>query len=207
MDSFRFSEALASRLCHDLVTPLGAIHTGLELLSETPPSHCTEFQEILNLILQSTVTASSRTRFFRAAFGKSGETSSFADLHDLVQAYFASSKIKIDWEFGEEAFPQGSGRLLLNALLWLGECAPQGGEISLVCQKDPISFFRFSLRADPILLHEGMAEALSGQKEGTDCTPRTVPGVLLRHLVIEKGGKLVLHHTPSSHEMTLEIVF
>ena len=56
--SLRLAELLTSRLCHDLITPIGAINTGLELFQETPLDHLTESREILNLILHSAQTSS-----------------------------------------------------------------------------------------------------------------------------------------------------
>jgi len=84
----RLVELLCSRLCHDLVSPIGAIHNGLELLEE---NELEMEKEILGLLRKSSIEASCRLRFFRVAFGQaSGSTEMLR--HGLSNASPASSK-------------------------------------------------------------------------------------------------------------------
>lgn len=205
--SLRLAELLNSRLCHDLVTPIGAINTGLELFQETPPDHLTESQEILNLILHSAQTASARVSFFRMAFGCSGETVSLGEAKELIENYFKRTKLEFYWKepFQKTLTIEGWGRLLLNAALWMSECAPRGGGLHISPPREDFPNLSLTLKADPIILHQGTLEALEGHLSLEELTPRIVPCYLIYCLTKAKKGTLTVTHTSSPSELFLEI--
>lgn len=202
----RFSESLASRLCHDLVAPIGAIQTGLELLSQTPPSHITEFKEILNLILHSTETAAAKASFFRAAFGTSGNSLSLQEIKNIAGTYLLHTKLDICWgEHEDSSLLKGWGRLILNSILWLNECAPRGGtlEISFL-PTDPLTIL-LHLKGESLIFHTGTLEILQEAPLPDDLTPRNIPCYLIRYLLEEKNATLSLIPNPSGDEVKIEI--
>ncbi len=201
----RLSELLISRLCHDLVTPIGAINTGLELFQETSPEQLNESQEILNLISHSGQTASARISFFRVAFGSTGGRISLGEARQLIDNYFQRSKLEFSWQdpFENELSLQGWGRVLLNAILWLGECAPRGGRISVTVPKENELSLTFKLSASPIIIHQGTLEALEGKASLEEITPRNVPCYLIHYLIKQKNGQLTYNH--SSTELNLQL--
>ncbi len=205
--SLHFSELLISRICHDLVTPIGAISTGLELFQETSPDHLTESQEILNLILHSAKTASARISFFRIAFGYSGKNTSLGEARHLIENYFNRSKIEFYWKdpFEKDLSLGGWGRLLLNIVLWMSECAPKKGELHIVTPREDYPFLSLNLKADSIILHQGTLEALEGHSSLEDLTPRTAPCYLIHSLVKENQKKLKVHKSPLPSELFVEI--
>ncbi|OJW53936.1 MAG: hypothetical protein BGO67_07675 [Alphaproteobacteria bacterium 41-28] len=205
--SLRLAELLTSRLCHDLVTPIGAINTGLELFQETSPDHLTETQEILNLILHSAQTASARVSFFRVAFGYSGGRVSLGEARQLLENYFMRSKLEFHWKepFQKDLTLDGWGRLLLNAVLWISECAPRGGSLSISSPSEEKSALSLCLKADSIILHQGTVEALEGKSSPQDLTPRTVPCYLIHCLVKENNWKIIFHKSSSPAELILKI--
>lgn len=204
--SLRFAELLVSRLCHDLITPIGATNTGLELFQETAPEHHTESKEILNLILHSAQTASARVGFFRAAFGKSGDFLPFKDIKTLTENYLIRTKLTLHWgnSFQDESVPKEEGRIFLNSILWMSECAPRGGVIHITCPQDTTTVFSLLLKADPLIVHQGTLETLKGQSSLEDLTPRLAPCYLINYLAQEKERKLIVHQ-PSSLELFLEV--
>ncbi len=205
--SLHLAELLASRLCHDLITPIGAINTGLELFQETPPGHLTETQEILNLILHSAQTASARVSFFRVAFGYSGGRVSLGEARQLIENYFIRNKIEFHWKapFQKDLTLEGWGRLLLNAVLWLSECAPRGGELHISPPREETLILSLRLNADSIILHQGTLEALEGKASLQDLTPRTVPCYLIHCLAKENNRKISFRKSPSLSELILEV--
>lgn len=205
--SLRLSELLISRLCHDLVTPIGAINTGLELFKETSPEQITESEEILNLILHSGQTAAARVSFFRIAFGASGGRVSLGEGRQLIENYFQRSKIDFHWSepFDKDLTLQGWGRLLLNATLWMCECAPRGGRLTLSPPKENAPVLSLHLKADPIIIHQGTLEALEGKSPLEEITPRTVPCYLIHQLIKEMKGTLSVHQSSSPSELRLEL--
>ena len=205
--SLRLAELLTSRLCHDLVTPIGAINTGLELFQETPANYLTESQEILNLILHSAQTAAARVSFFRVAFGYSGGRVSLGEAHQLMENYFTRSKVQFHWKdpFQKDLILEGWGRLLLNAVLWMSECAPRGGSLYIDPPRQGSPSLSLCLKADSIIIHQGTLEALEGKSSLQDLTPRTVPCYFIHCLLKENKGKIDLRKSTSPSELFLEI--
>jgi histidine phosphotransferase ChpT len=205
--SLRLAEHISSRLCHDLITPIGAINTGLELFQENPADHLNESDEILNLILHSAQTASARLSFFRVAFGSSGTNVSLGEARLLAENCFLRSKLEFHWAepFDANLALGGWGRLLLNAILWLSECAPRGGKIEVSSLQGKVESLSLILKADSIIIHQGTLEAMEGKATVDELTPRTVGCYLIRSITDEMKGKLTVHKSEAPSELSLEI--
>jgi histidine phosphotransferase ChpT len=205
--SLQLAELLASRFCHDLIAPIGAINTGLELLQETLPGHLSESDEVLHLILNSAETASARISFYRAAFGSGGGNIPLDTLQDLVKKYFLRSKLQIKWKDSpQKELPLHPwGRLLLNAVLWMSECAPRGGILHISAPREDQPLLSLCLKAESIILHQGTVEALEGKAELLNVTPRTIPCYLIYTLVQMEKGTLTVHKTSTPSELLLEV--
>lgn len=205
--SLRLAELLSSRLCHDLVTPIGAINTGLELFQENVVDLSEDSTEIIDLIQHSSQVASSRLSFFRIAFGSSGERTSFGEARTLIENYFSRSKIEFEWKspFQEDLILENWGRLLLNSVLWVSECAPKGGIIQVTLPDKMSAKLSVGLDADSIILHQGTLEALEGKVSLSDLTPRTIPCYLIHNLVKEINGLLECRKTELPSGLLLEI--
>lgn len=205
VNQIRVAELLLSRVCHDLIAPIGAICTGLEIFQEMDPHSSFESQEIFEIILASSKVASFRASFFRAAFSGGGNTLSPQDIQDLLVSYSDLAKMTLHWETPcpSEAPFKGSGRLLLNAIFCLSDCAPRGGALHITPQKE--GFYSVQLKADPLILHPTAAEALRGTCSFQDLTPRNICWHLLFCLLKENGATCLVHHTPASSELTLDM--
>ena len=205
--SLRLAELLTSRICHDLVTPIGAINTGLELFQETPPDHLIESEEILSLILHSAQAASARLRFFRIAFGSNGGMFSLGEAQKFIDDYFIRSKMVFNWKepFQKDLAIEGWGRLLLNTVLWMSECAPKGGILHITTPTENQPSLSLCLKATSIILHQGTVEALEGNASLQELTPRSIPCYLIHCLVKEHGRKIILQQKSSPSELFLEI--
>ncbi len=117
---------VASRLCHDLVSPIGAIGNGVELLRATQ-----EGSPELDLIDESTANASAKLRFFRIAFGaaKAGETVETRQIAQILAGLFGSGRLSVRWEV--TAPDRARVQLLFLALLCAESALPLGGMITL----------------------------------------------------------------------------
>jgi len=179
-----FSELLSSRLCHDLITPIGAINTGLELFDEQPFEKSPETDEILTLIHQSAATASARMGFFRSAFGSSGNGIALGDARRLTDKYFANSKMKFIWEdpFENHLNIPYWGRILMNMILWIQDCAPRGGILKIRAYQQHNLRIDLELESDAIMSQKEGKEAIFGETDLKDLTPRTVQPYLLHML-------------------------
>lgn len=130
----RVAQLLCSRVCHDLIGPVGAVNSGIELLGEdTDPAG-----EALGLVAQSGHQVAARLAFFRLAFGLGGGAGSraVAEARDLAVSTFVGDRIGFDWPAEATACADGvvaSGgvKLLLNLVLLAVDCLPRGGLVAV----------------------------------------------------------------------------
>ena len=101
----RVAELLASRLCHDLVGPIGAVNNGIELMQDDSFGMA---DDALSLAAKSADQASNILQFFRLAYGMAGhrQGSDFGPVRDLVAGFLSHSKAELDWSSG--AIPEGT---------------------------------------------------------------------------------------------------
>ena len=109
---------LCSRVCHDLISPVGAIVNGVEVLEEDNDEETRNFA--LDLIKKSARNASARLQFCRLAFGAAGSAGAQIDTGDaekVTRGLIEDDKIKITWNLPRELRPKNQVKLLLNMLL------------------------------------------------------------------------------------------
>ena len=122
-------ELLCSRLCHDLIGPIGAINNGLELLEDYDPSMA---DDVLPLLNSSAKQAWGRLAFFRAALGVGGGRAAWsaADLRRIADGMFSSDKVSVEWLIDDgQDIGRHQARLLLNLSLVAAETLTRGGAI------------------------------------------------------------------------------
>jgi histidine phosphotransferase ChpT len=134
-DALELAALLCSRVCHDLISPVGAIVNGLEVLDDDPKPEDREFA--LELIRKSAKTASARLQFCRLAFGAAGSAGAQIDLGDaqnMSRGHLEDSKTTIRWNLPRLLLPKNRVKLLLNMLVIAQQTIPRGGTITV----DPI---------------------------------------------------------------------
>ncbi|GAB1715367.1 MAG: histidine phosphotransferase [Nitrobacter sp.] len=130
-DMLELAALLCSRVCHDLISPVGAIVNGLEVLDDNPKPDDREFA--LDLIRKSAKTASARLQFCRLAFGAAGSAGAQIDLGDaqaMAKGHFEDGKITIAWNLPRLLLPKNRVKLLLNLLVIAQQMIPRGGVLS-----------------------------------------------------------------------------
>jgi len=122
---------LCSKVCHDIISPVGAIANGLELLDEEPDAETSEVA--MELIRSSAANASAKLQFARIAFGAAGSAGAEIDTGDaesLARAYFANEKkTTLEWSGERALMPKNKVKLLLNMLLVGLSSVPRGGAV------------------------------------------------------------------------------
>ncbi|MGB7286835.1 MAG: histidine phosphotransferase family protein [Salaquimonas sp.] len=140
---------LCSRVCHDIISPVGAISNGLELLDEDGTD--AETKEIaMGLIRSSALNASSKLQFARIAFGAAGSAGADIDTGDaqsVAQGYFdTEKKTTLEWSGERALMPKNKVKFLLNMLLISLNAIPRGGVVSASFE-DPNGTPRFKIVA------------------------------------------------------------
>jgi histidine phosphotransferase ChpT len=131
LDALDLAALLCSRVCHDLISPTGAIVNGLEVLDEKDSDQQTR-DFALDLIKKSAKAASARLQFCRLAFGSAGAAGTEIDLgeaHNMARAFIEDEKTKLVWKLPSALLPKNRAKLLLNMLIIAGQTIPRGGTI------------------------------------------------------------------------------
>ena len=128
LDSLDLAALLCSRVCHDVISPVGAIVNGLEVLEEDNDASMQEFA--LDLIRKSANQASARLQFARLAFGAAGSAGASIDVGDaetVAKGMFQDDKISLTWSAPRVLMPKNRVKLLLNLVMLATNAIPRGG--------------------------------------------------------------------------------
>lgn len=127
-DRENLSALIGSRICHDLISPLGAISNGIELLTMNGQTASPEFE----LISQSVAAANSKIRFFRVAYGNApvGSTIAQPEIASILTDYFKDRRIEIQWLAMHEAL-RVDAKIAFLAIQCLEAALPFGGKIEV----------------------------------------------------------------------------
>jgi histidine phosphotransferase ChpT len=132
LDALDLAALLCSRVCHDLISPTGAIVNGLEVLEDGGDAETKTFA--LDLIKKSARTASARLQFCRLAFGAAGSAGAQIDLGDaesMARGFIEDGKITIAWNLPRALLPKNRVKLLLNMLVISTQTIPRGGTLTV----------------------------------------------------------------------------
>src|SRR6476661_104245 len=135
LEGLDLAALLCSRVCHDLISPVGAIVNGLEVMEDGKDEETKTFA--LDLIKKSIKTASARLQFCRIAFGAAGSAGAQIDLGDaesVARGFLEDDKTKIAWNLPLALVAKNLVKLLLNMLIIAGQAIPRGGKITV----DPV---------------------------------------------------------------------
>ena len=123
---------LASRVCHDIISPVGALANGLEVLEEDQGEDMHAFA--MELINKSARSASAKLKFSRLAFGASGSAGAHIDTgeaEEVVRLYMEGEKADLTWTGTRSLVPKNRVKLLLNLVLLAIGAVPRGGTINI----------------------------------------------------------------------------
>ena len=167
IDALDLAALLCSRVCHDLISPVGAIVNGLEVLEEQNDEETKTFA--LDLIKKSARNASARLQFCRLAFGAAGSAGAQIDLGDaqgLARGFIDDEKTKLTWNLPRVLLPKNKVKLLLNMLVIAGQAIPRGGSLTVdsIGEGDAISF-RITAAGTNARIPPHAPELLSGAAE------------------------------------------
>ena len=173
MNDLDFAALLVSRVCHDLVSPVGAVVNGLEVLEdETDPAMRAD---ALRLVAASAEQAAARLQFARIAFGAAGSAGAELDLTEICRILFGllkGGKVELIWQAPAINWLKDWAKLLMNAVLSPADCLPRGGRVTVETPDSGKPGFRvtgsgpmikLSAETERVLQGDPPAQALDGR--------------------------------------------
>jgi histidine phosphotransferase ChpT len=188
------AELLASRLCHDLVGPIGAVNNGMELLEDEDLGMS---EDAIQLSASSARQAANLLQFYRLAYGMAGGRigADFGALQELAAGFLASSKATLDWTAEQPVgdAPEGLGKLLLNLIVLGEECLPRGGTLGVTLSSAAAGLeVAVTANGTGARLREESQPVLADDVVIDELTPRNVHGYFTRLLAQRMGSELIV---------------
>ncbi|WP_020592232.1 histidine phosphotransferase family protein [Kiloniella laminariae] len=198
---FRVLELLTSRLCHDLVGPVGAVNNGLELMEDDSFGMAAD---ALKLATGSAVQAAATLQFYRIAYGLAGSRlgSDFATLNQLASNYLKHTKAEFNWPnlTVPEGLPEDGGKILLNLIAFGLEMLPRGGVITAHSgEADNRTFVAVTVAGESVAIREEVRYAISEKVDPGELTPRNVHAYFTRFLAQRRGSDLLVNSSVDGH--------
>ncbi|MGS1017863.1 histidine phosphotransferase family protein [Allosphingosinicella humi] len=193
MKSYEFASLLCSRLCHDLLSPVGALNNGIELLGDEQDPEMRA--RCLELLGESARASANKLKFFRLAFGAAG---GFADEVDTREARVAieglfggDGRIQLSWMVDEPTMSKSALKVLLNLVLLAGDALVRGGRLDVGAEKHD-GGLDIVVRAEGsrIVLDPELKKALAGDSAEDQIAPRAAAAWLVHCLVADGGGEV-----------------
>ncbi len=191
MDELNISAFMSSKLCHDLVGPVGAINNGLELLEDDDDDDTRAYA--FEIIQNSARIAALRLEFARLAFGSSSGMGGEIELghaEKIARHFVEEGKHQLKWARPEGALPKDYVRLLLISLSISMQATPGGGEISVSVRKvSGAPSFQIRCKGKTARVPENFEALLSGAA-ASEVDPRNVLPYYAGRLATALGGAL-----------------
>lgn len=182
-------ELLASRICHDLISPVGAVHNGVEFLEEMGLENGAE---AVGLIAHSAQIAAARLQIFRLAYGAGGRDMNIKpeDVHKTFAALLETdNKIVQDWNphgpLGFDDRPPGFCKMLTGTMMLALECLPKGGKIGVLAGEPGQTLI--TAEGTETLVRERVEDALARALSPADLDPRLVHPYVMAVLAEQYG--------------------
>ena len=184
---------LCSRLCHDMLSPVGALSNGLELLAEERDGDMRG--RIVELLEQSAKTSADKLKFFRLAFGAAGGFDDMVPVDEarsVIDALVGNNgRIEARWALSGAALPKPAVKALLNLALIGIEALVRGGTLDIGAELREGETEIVIRAAGPRLAFDPLVgKALDGTLSEADLSSRTAPAAMIRQLAEGLGGEV-----------------
>ncbi len=193
---------LCSRLCHDLLSPVGAMNNGLELLAdETDPEMR---QRCMDLLAESARSAANKLKFFRLAFGAAG---GFGPAVDPAEAkavieplVLASGRTTLEWAVPSALMPKRAIKILLNLVLLANEALVRGGTLFIGAElRAGEQEIVIKATGPKVIVDATIKQALRGELAASQIDSRTAAAWMVHNLTSEGGGMIQIAEPDAEH--------
>jgi len=209
LDDLEIAALLSSKICHDVIGPVGAIYNGLEVLDEEGNDENSKAYA-LDVIRNFTKQASAKLQFARFAFGAAGSAGSLIDLstcEQITRGFVETGKHTLNWAPIAQQMTKDRAKLLLNLVLSALTALPRGGEITVtISGEEQNTSFEIHCRGVGARPPQNLEEFISGEFRGSlDAltiqpyyTTRLAAKANMRLSVMLDGSDIILRSIPNS---------
>jgi histidine phosphotransferase ChpT len=184
---------LCSRLCHDLLSPVGALSNGLELLADEKDPEMR--RKCFELLEQSAKVSADKLKFFRLAYGAAGgfgDSVPSDEPRELISGLVAANeRLELEWGVSEPMLPKPAVKVLLNLSAIAIDALVRGGTLAIGAERREGATEIAVRAAGPrVAFDVNIGKGLDGSLTDAELSGRTAPAYMIRLLVEEKGGGL-----------------
>ncbi|MCF6274181.1 MAG: histidine phosphotransferase family protein, partial [Robiginitomaculum sp.] len=181
---------LCARICHDLVGPVSALETGLDLLNDD--DNLDMHDDAIELIKVGAEQASSKLQFLRIAFGAGGSAPTIiatAELERLSRGVYPDGKVTFDWNMGVDGLNKPAARVLLNLVMLSVQSIPLGGTVAVNAKIDGAQIdISLLCKGKKARLDPAIAKTLAGGAPQDGFSGRTIQPFYTGMIAREAGG-------------------
>ena len=192
MNSVDLASLLCSRLCHDLMSPVGALNNGIELLADEQDPDMRD--RCLELLSESARATANKLKFFRLAFGAGGgfgEEIDTGEAKAALEGLLSTSKVELGWISAQDKLSKGATKLLLNLALIAGDSLVRGGRLDVGVESGDGTEIVIRGEGPRIALDPVIQDVLLTGSDGP-IEPRSAGAWLAQSLAAEVGGTIQL---------------
>ena len=195
MNAIDLAALLCSRLCHDLLSPVGAMNNGIELMADEQDPEMRE--RCIELLTESARASANKLKFFRLAFGAGGGFGDDIDTREARSAleglYGPEKRIELGWMVADDRLPKGAVKLLLNLAMIAGDALVRGGRLDVGVERSAVAI-EMVIRAEGprVLVDPTLRQTILNGGAGGTVEPRAAGAWLAHALASEAGGSIQL---------------
>ncbi|MEL6861029.1 MAG: histidine phosphotransferase family protein [Pseudomonadota bacterium] len=188
----RLAAFIASRICHDLISPVASVNSALELLQE--PGDAEMKAQAEQLLHNGAESAGARIQLLRYAFGSAGLSDTAADRHEvqkIVEGFMESHKPSVEWQIDTAHFSCGHARVLMNLVIMATAAVPRGGVVSLKVGNDGGGLsIEAEAKGPKARLSDFTESALAGDTPEEGWSARTIQPLFAKMVAGDLGGEI-----------------
>ncbi len=183
---------MCGRICHDLVSPIGALGTALEVLND--PENVDMHEDAMDLVRLSAGQASHKLKFLRLAFGASTSSPGVVGMDEikrLVSDMYEGGKANIIWNTSLEGIEKAQARLVLNLIMIAIQSIPRGGDLTIsVTNRGEANLVTVTAEGPKARIYDAFTRALSGKSPEDGFDGRTIQPFYTGMLIRELKGRI-----------------
>lgn len=192
IDPALLSAYVASRICHDVVSPVSSVTSALDLINDpNDPEMRASAEELLH---KGAADAAARIEFLRYAYGTIGLSDGAADIHDakrVTERFAATHKPSVEWDIETDHLSFSHARLMMNLVLIAIDCLPRGGVINVRIRNEADGLrMVVTARGTRARLNEHVIAAIEGRDPEEGWSARTVQPLFACMIADGLGSRL-----------------